>query len=191
MKTLVVRADNTDNRSSTFEEIKARIEELGVEDLFTINKTSMDITCKRNGNTIIFRGMDDEKIKSIHGVTMIWIEEASEIAEYDFNQLDIRLRGESRHYKQIIITFNPVSILHWLKKRFFDTSDPRAVTHRSTYKDNRFLDAEAVQTLRTKLMQNDKPDPHIQDIQRRLPKEILENIQNRMRAPMTENAKTQ
>ena len=61
MKTLVVRADNTDNRSSTFEEIKARIEDLGVTDLFEINKTSMDITCKRNGNTIIFRGMDDEK----------------------------------------------------------------------------------------------------------------------------------
>lgn len=88
-----------------------------------------------------------EKLKSIYNITGIWIEEASELEEQDFNQLDIRLRGETAYYKQIIISFNPVSALHWLKKRFFDTPDERALTHRSTYRDNRFLDAEAIRTL--------------------------------------------
>ena len=152
MKTLVVRADNTDNRSSTFEEIKARIEDLGVEDLFTINKTSMDITCKRNGNTIIFRGMDDEKIKSIHGVTMIWIEEATEITEKEFDQLDIRLRNQRETYNnQIMVTFNPISKNHWLKSKFFDFKNPDlkedTYTMKSDYKDNPFLPPENVKVL--------------------------------------------
>lgn len=101
-----------------------------------------------NGSIILFAGLDDvEKLKSIYNITGIWIEEASELTEADFNQLDIRLRGETKYYKQIILSFNPISITHWLKRRFFDTQDPRATTHRSTYKDNRFLDEEAIRTL--------------------------------------------
>lgn len=112
-----------------------------------INKTDMKITAA-NGSEILFAGLDDvEKLKSIFNITGIWIEEASELLETDFNQLDIRLRGETKYYKQIIITFNPVSILHWLKLRFFDRPDDRVLTHRSTYKDNRFLDAESIITL--------------------------------------------
>ena len=74
------------------------------------------------------------------------MEEASEIAEEDFNQLDVRLRGKGTH-KQIVLTFNPVSVLHWLKGRFFDRQDPRAVALKSTYKDNKFLDEDYKQTL--------------------------------------------
>ena len=74
-----------------------------------------------NGSQIIFAGLDDvEKLKSIDNITMMWIEEASEINQADFHQLDLRLRGATKYYKQIIFTFNPVDINHWLKKRFFD-----------------------------------------------------------------------
>ena len=46
-----------------------------------------------NGSEILFAGLDDvEKLKSIYDITGIWIEEASELLEADFNQLDIRLR---------------------------------------------------------------------------------------------------
>ena len=51
------------------------------------------------------------------------MEEASEIAEEDFNQLDVRLRGKGTH-KQIVLTFNPVSVLHWLKGRFLTGRTP-------------------------------------------------------------------
>jgi phage terminase large subunit len=112
-----------------------------------VNKSDMGIAFP-NGSLILFAGLDDvEKLKSIYNITGIWIEEASELAEGDFNQLDIRLRGQTRYYKQILLSFNPVSVTHWLKRRFFDTPDERARTHRSTYKDNRFLDPEAIATL--------------------------------------------
>lgn len=102
----------------------------------------------KNGSELLFCGLDDvEKLKSIFNITGVWIEEATEVLESDFNQLDIRLRGETPYYKQMIITFNPVSLLHWLKRRFFDAPDPRARVHESTYRDNRFLPEEDRQTL--------------------------------------------
>ena len=78
-----------------------------------------------NGSEIIFIGLDNsEKIKSIAGITSIWIEEATELTLQDFNQLDLRLRGETGLHKEVIFTFNPISDTHWIKKRFYDSSSP-------------------------------------------------------------------
>ena len=149
MKTLVIRNVKEDNRNSTFVEIKEKIAQLELEEFFKVNKSTMDITCTRNGNSIIFRGLDDiERVKSISSITQIWVEEASEISEEAFNQLDIRLRNERETYEnQIIMTFNPISQRHWLKKRFFDTKDPKAFVLKTTYKDNPFLPKENIETL--------------------------------------------
>lgn len=102
----------------------------------------------KNGSIIIFCGLDNaEKLKSIYDVTGIWIEEASEITREDFNQMNIRLRTNFDFYLQIILSFNPISITHWLKNRFFDNPDPDARIHESTYKDNRFLNEESRKVL--------------------------------------------
>ena len=75
-----------------------------------VNKSDMTITF-RNGSAILFAGLDDvEKLKSIFNITGIWIEEASELEEGDFNQLDIRLRTDFNQYLQMILTFNPISL---------------------------------------------------------------------------------
>jgi len=92
----------------------------GLDSIFKINKSEMTMTCF-NGSVLLFKGIDDpEKIKSIDGITSIWIEEASELTLEDFTQLDLRLRGITEVAKQIILSFNPVSAEHWLKKRFFE-----------------------------------------------------------------------
>lgn len=148
---LVVRAVAATNRDSTFALFGQVLGKWGLETLFDINKSDMKIKCRLNGNTVVFKGLDDvEKLKSITfqkgELTEIWIEEASEIAEQDFKQLDIRLRG--RNIKgQITLTFNPISALHWLKKRFFDRADKKAVIQKTTYLDNRFLTPEYHQLL--------------------------------------------
>jgi phage terminase large subunit len=115
---------------------------------FDINKTDMRIVYKINGNEILFAGLDDvEKLKSIYNSTCIWIEEASEIDADDYRQLDIRLRGQTKQYKQIIFSFNPVSITHWLKSEFFDIAKEDTTTSHTTYLDNKFLDDEAIKVL--------------------------------------------
>lgn len=74
-----------------------------------------------NGALTIFSGLDDvEKLKSIFDITSVWVEEADQVTESDVNELDRRLRGYKDGIMQIYMSFNPVSILSYLKKRFFD-----------------------------------------------------------------------
>jgi hypothetical protein len=100
--------------------------------------------------------MDDaEKIKSIAGITSVWCEEATELDELDFNQLELRVRGITKSYKQFIITFNPISDTHWLKKRFFDKVDDEVYLMNTTYKDNAFLDADYKHHLMNRVRENE------------------------------------
>lgn len=140
-KFLVVRKVAKTLRESTFSLLKGVISDWGLSHLFEVNKTEMAITCIHNGNTIIHAGLDDvEKMKSIHGITGLWLEEASEMEQQDYQQLDLRLRGYTSHYKQIIISFNPISALHWLKSVFFDKKKKNATIKHTTYLDNEFID---------------------------------------------------
>lgn len=147
-KGLVIRSVKADNAGSTYEEIKTRIQELGWTEFFTFNRSNLEIKHKHNGNTIVFQGLDDiERIKSIANISFIWIEEASEITEHEFKQLDVRLRADREYDLKIFITFNPISATHWLKKRFFDNEDPKAHVIKTTYKDNPYLTQDYIETL--------------------------------------------
>ena len=149
-RVLVIRKVAKTLRRSCFDQLKEQAYTYYPEHVEFIPKgENSDMYIKfKNGSVIFFVGLDDpEKLKSIYDITLIWLEEASELDEGDFNQMDIRLRTEFPYYLQMIITFNPISITHWLKKRFWDNPDPRARVHESTYKDNRFLIPEAIATL--------------------------------------------
>lgn len=144
---LVCRKVGNTIRESCFAQLRGQIAQFYQDAGAKVNKSDMTIEFA-NGSKILTSGLDDvEKLKSIYDVTGIWIEEASELEEGDFNQLDIRLRTDFPYYLQIILSFNPIYITHWLKRRFFDKQDPRAMIHESTYKDNRFLTKEAIRTL--------------------------------------------
>ena len=161
---LVVRATGKSNRDSTFALFKQIINKWKLGQYFKINESDLRIKCLLNGYEIVFSGLDDvEKLKSITfskgELTDIWIEEASEILEADFNQLDVRLRGKGTK-KQIVISFNPIDINHWLKKRFFDRSDDNIEICHTTYKDNDFLDEDY-----KKLLESYKDtDPYYYDV---------------------------
>lgn len=140
---LVARKVGNTLRDSCFDGIVSTINQFYPNSGAKINLSEMKIKF-RNGNVILFKGLDDrEKLKSIYEITDIWVEEATELDESDLDQLDIRMRGKSPYYQQMIITFNPISVMHWIKRRFFDVTEPELKkdirTHLSTYKDNRFL----------------------------------------------------
>ena len=136
---LVIRKVARTIRESVFALFKSLINELEIE--AKINETNM--TIEFNQNRIIFFGLDDrEKIKSIAGISGIWVEEVTELSEEDFDQLDLRLRGKTINYKQIILTFNPVSSEHWIKKKFFDKRVEDSFILKTTYLDNPFVGDE-------------------------------------------------
>lgn len=142
-KFMIVRKVGDTLRDSVFADMIKVIHDWGLDDLFYIptgRSSEIYIKCRLNGNEALFYGLDKvEKRKSIEGITGIWIEEASECTVEDFRQLNIRMRGKCG-YNQMIISFNPIDINHWLKKEFFDIQKPDALTMHSTYKDNPFLD---------------------------------------------------
>lgn len=152
---LVVRKIEETNRDSTFAELQSAIYRMYgpyADRMWKINLNPLSLECRKTGNKIIFRGMKDqsqrEKVKSITfkrgKLAWIWVEEATELLTEDIDILDDRLRGELDNpnlYYQITMTFNPVSATHWIKGRYFDKADPDVLTHHSTYKDNRFIDA--------------------------------------------------
>lgn len=145
---LVCRKVGRTIRESCFRLIVGHLSEYYPDVEYKVNISDMKIVFPATESEIIFSGLDDvEKLKSIYNITGIWIEEASELLEGDFNQLNIRLRGETLHYKQIIISFNPISLTHWLKARFFDRQLDDCRISETTYKDNRFLDAENIRVL--------------------------------------------
>jgi phage terminase large subunit len=138
---LVVRQTGDTNRRSTFPLLKQVISNWNLGQHFKVNESDMRIVCKLTGNEVAFAGLDDvEKIKSItfsNGeLTDIWVEEATECQEADINQLKVRLRG-GKSKKQMVLSFNPINIQHWIKKHFIDSG--LATVCFSTYKDNKFL----------------------------------------------------
>ena len=138
---LVVRQTGDTNRRSTFPLFKQVISNWNLSQHYKINESDMRIVCKLTGNEIAFAGLDDvEKIKSItfaNGeLTTEWVEEATECKEEDINQLKVRLRG-GKSKKQMILSFNPINIQHWIKRHFIDSG--LATVCFSTYKDNKFL----------------------------------------------------
>ena len=78
-----------------------------------------------NGSRIIFKGMDKPaKVKSLNGVSIVWLEECSEIKYDGYNELLGRIRtpNVSMHF---ILTSNPVSRDNWVYKRFFTNIDDK------------------------------------------------------------------
>ena len=137
---LIIRKVARTLRRSVFRLFRDYIIRWGLTSLFTINKSDMTIICK-NGNIIYFAGVDDpEKLKSIEGITSIWIEEATELNVIDFEEIDRRLRGKNVNYKQIILTYNPILNTNWTYNRFFVGEQKNTTIVRTTYKDNRFID---------------------------------------------------
>lgn len=148
-----IRKSDITNRDSTFAELTGAIYRMfgdKADRYWAINMSPLKLTCRANGNQIIFRGMNDdkqrEKLKSITfqrgKLTDVWCEEATELTQADFEIIDDRLRGQlpDGQFYQIRMTFNPVNKNHWIKKVFFDIPDPNVLTHHSTYLDNRFID---------------------------------------------------
>lgn len=151
---LVIRKVGDTLKDSVFKLITNLLGDYGILGRCEVNKTEKTVILP-NGSEILMKGLDDpEKIKSIAGITSMWIEEATELKEDDFDQLDLRLRGETPSYKQIILTFNPIDERHWIKKRFFDEAQEKTVTLRTTYEDNAFLDDEYREVLEMKAKAN-------------------------------------
>ena len=115
-----VRRTFNDIRDSLWRDLKDRMAEHRVNpELFSIQENEMRITCLETGNSITSKGVVKEgsrtaKMKSLAGATDVLMEEADEIEEEDFDQLDLSLRTTKATKVQIMRIFNPPPKAHWI-----------------------------------------------------------------------------
>lgn len=144
---LVVRKVERTLRDSCYAQLKWAIHRLKVDNFFKCSTSPLEITYKPTGQKILFRGLDDPlKVTSITvevgSLCRLWIEEAYEIMSEDaFDRLDESIRGQlpKGMYHQVVLTFNPWSDRHWLKKRFFDEPSKNVLAMTTNYMCNEFL----------------------------------------------------
>jgi phage terminase large subunit len=154
---LVVREVYETIRESCYSLFEEIINDLGLENKIKCSVSPMQIRFP-NGSKIIFKGMDKPaKLKSIHNVSIIWVEECSEVKYEGFKELLGRLRHPTLKLHMILST-NPVGEDNWTYKHFFkDEQNKRLILddkelyekrtvvvndtyyHHSTADDNLFL----------------------------------------------------
>lgn len=162
---LVVREVYDTHRDSTYSLLEEIVIDLGLEHKVRCLTSPMQIRFP-NGSKIIFKGMDKPaKLKSINNISVVWLEECSEIKYAGFKELLGRLRHPSLKLHMILST-NPVSTDNWSFKHFFkDDLNKRLVLddedlyarrtvvvndtyyHHSTADDNLFLPESYVKQL--------------------------------------------
>ena len=149
---LVVRGVEVSHLNSTFAELSGAIERLGLSDVWVSKLNPLTLRNTVTGNSIIFRGCNDqraiERLKSVSvpsgKITWVWIEEATELRNTDFDIIDDRLRGQlpAGHFYQVTLTFNPINSGHWIKTALWDYESKDVYRHKSTFLDNKFIDHE-------------------------------------------------
>ena len=161
---LVLRKTFNTHRDSTFAQLRWATRHLGVEHLFQFPKGKVEITYKPTGQKILFRGLDDPM--SITSITvdkgiimMVWFEEAYQIdREDDFNKVAMSIRGilPPGYYQQIIVTFNPWSDQHWLKKKFFDAEDDDILALTTNYTCNEYIGEAFIKEMNKMKVNNER-----------------------------------
>lgn len=112
-----------DIRNSIYQEIIDRLEENDRLDKVTCKEHTLTIKFKKNSiNGLGFRktsGDQKAKLKSLANYTDIIIEEADEVSEEDFQQLDDSIRTINANIR-ITLLFNMPQKSHWIIKRWFN-----------------------------------------------------------------------
>lgn len=155
-KVLVVRDYYSTLKDSCYADLLEAIDVLGVQDHFIAKKQPLEIHA-RNGSVILFRGLDNyRKLKSIKGISIIWLEEGEGSREiYDELKDRMREKGKSSH---IVVTSNPQPKRHWIYQRYITETGideeelykkgviekDNIYIHHSTYQDNQFLNEQFI-----------------------------------------------
>ncbi len=173
---LVVREVYDTHRDSTYSLLEELINDLELDHTVRCMASPMHIRFP-NGSKIIFKGMDKPaKLKSINNVSIVWIEECSEVKYEGFKELLGRLR-HPRLPLHMILSTNPVSKGNWSYKHFFkdDSNDffvlddeelykqkiiirNNTYYHHSTADDNLFLPESYIEQLED--LKTHDPDLH-------------------------------
>lgn len=126
-KTLVIREVFDTMKESCFDLFCEILEDMNLLEENSAKKKSKKVRAIEspmqlrfpNGSKIIFKGMDKpSKLKSINGISMIWMEECSEIKYNGYKEIRNRMRVPGMKC-YLFLSTNPVDIQNWVYTHFF------------------------------------------------------------------------
>ena len=157
---LVVREVYDTIRDSCFSLFREIVEDMELRAFIQFNASPMQMRFT-NGSKIVFKGMDKPaKLKSINNISLIWVEECSELKYAGFKELLGRLRHPTLPL-HILLTTNPVARSNWTYQHFFQSRglddqefyrkrvmrEGNAYYHHSVADDNLFLPPDYIAQL--------------------------------------------
>lgn len=96
------------------------------------------------------------KAKSMTDIDFIWVNEITELREYDFDILNMRIRGGKSNYSQFIFDFNPVGKTSWVFKRFYEQHNGNSIRRLLyTVLDNPWAKPDEIEKLKAYKEQNE------------------------------------
>lgn len=117
----IMRAVHSDIRHSIWQELCDRVRDWGIGEILRVADSTMQMEHGRNSvHAHGFKKSSSDrtaKLKSLANYTDAFIEEAEEIGEDEFQQLDDSLRAEG---SQIHLCLNTPQKSHWIIKRWFN-----------------------------------------------------------------------
>ena len=132
LRVLCAREYQVSIKDSVHRLLADRIEALGLSQFYTVTQTSIVGT---NGTEFIFKGLhhNAQEIKSMEGVDICWVEEASSVSAESWDVLIPTIRKQG---SEIWLTFNPLSPDDATWQRFVKNPPPGAWVQKVLFSDN-------------------------------------------------------
>ena len=135
----VVRKTMPALRASAYRDFQSILSELNLWDGVEHNKTESKFTFKDSNTIIQFFSTDDAAKLRGRKHDVVYINEANELNEDDFLQLNLRTKSK------IILDYNPSDLIKWIED--LKKTPENMVEIHSTYKDNSFLPTAQVREI--------------------------------------------
>ena len=120
---------------SVIKTLADEVDRLGLNDFYEVQSNKI---IGKNGTEFIFKGIKNNvnSIKSIPGITIVWVEEAQTVSNNSYEVLIPTIREDG---SQIIITFNPIHPSDPTYERFVKTVDETIHCIKVNYDRNPWL----------------------------------------------------
>lgn len=147
-RVLFVKKTTNSIKDSIWQLVRDELDRFQISQSCKFNKSTFEIILP-NGSTFIFKGFDDEnKAKSLQGLTDCFIDEADQLTYEDFDNIDKSIRHATAPNQQIYLAFNPAPLDNWVYTYWFKNGEvPNTFYHHSTYRDNAFLTQDIIDSI--------------------------------------------
>ena len=131
---LSVRGTQNKISESSLQTLKDVIYMMGIEQYFIITENTLRCV---NGSEFLFYGAKSyHSFKSLQGINLCWVDEATELSEAAWNMLTPTVRADESRF---LISFNPEKEDDWVYENFVLKTHPNAAVIKLNIADNPYF----------------------------------------------------